>query len=201
MKDDLEIARSVKLKPIEEIGRAGGLLPEEIEPHGRHMAKVSLAALERLKDRPRGRYIVVTAITPTPLGEGKTVHTVGLSLALARRGHKVFTCLRQPSMGPLFGIKGGAAGGGYSQVVPMEEFNLHLTGDIHAVQAAHNLVAAHIDASVLLGNRFGFDPDKILWRTSATPTTACCARSSWGWAARPTASRAARATTSRWPAS
>ncbi len=164
MKDDLEIARSVKLKPIEEIGRAAGLLPEEIEPHGRHMAKVSLAAIERLKDRPRGRYIVVTAITPTPLGEGKTVHTVGLSLALARRGHKVFTCLRQPSMGPLFGIKGGAAGGGYSQVVPMEEFNLHLTGDIHAVQAAHNLVAAHIDASVLLGNRFGFDPDKILWR-------------------------------------
>jgi len=164
MKDDLEIARSVKLKPIEEIGRAAGLLPEEIEPHGRHMAKISLAAIERLKDRPRGRYIVVTAITPTPLGEGKTVHTVGVSLALARRGHKVFTCLRQPSMGPLFGIKGGAAGGGYSQVVPMEEFNLHLTGDIHAVQAAHNLVAAHIDASVLLGNRFGFDPERILWR-------------------------------------
>jgi formate--tetrahydrofolate ligase len=164
MKDDLEIARSAKLAPIETIGRAAGLLPEEIEPHGRHMAKISLSAIDRLKDRPRGRYVVVTAITPTPLGEGKTVHTVGTSLALGRLGRKVFTCLRQPSMGPLFGIKGGAAGGGYSQVVPMEEFNLHLTGDIHAVQAAHNLVAAHIDASVLLGNRFGFDPEKILWR-------------------------------------
>jgi formate--tetrahydrofolate ligase len=164
MKDDLEIARAAKLRPIEEIGRAAGLLPEEIEPHGRHMAKVSLAAVERLKDRPRGRYVVVTAITPTPLGEGKTVHTVGTSLALGRRGRRVFTCLRQPSMGPLFGIKGGAAGGGYSQVVPMEEFNLHLTGDVHAVQAAHNLIAAHIDASVLLGNRFGFDPERIVWR-------------------------------------
>jgi formate--tetrahydrofolate ligase len=164
MKDDLEIARSVRLKPIEEIGTKAGLLPEELEPHGRHMAKVSLTAIERLKDRPQGRYVVVTAITPTPLGEGKTVHTVGTSLALARRGRKVFTCLRQPSMGPLFGIKGGAAGGGYSQVVPMEEFNLHLTGDIHAVQAANNLVAAHVETSILLGNRFGFDPDRVLWR-------------------------------------
>lgn len=164
MKDDLEIARSVRLKPIEEIGTAAGLLAEELEPHGRHMAKVSLTAIERLKDRPAGRYVVVTAITPTPLGEGKTVHTVGTSLALARRGRRVVTCLRQPSMGPLFGIKGGAAGGGYSQVVPMEEFNLHLTGDIHAVQAAHNLVAAHVDSSILLGNRFGFDPDRVLWR-------------------------------------
>jgi formate--tetrahydrofolate ligase len=164
MKDDLEIARSVKLQPIGAIGRAAGLLDDEIEPHGRHMAKVSLGAIERLKDRPKGRYVVVTAITPTPLGEGKTVHTVGTSLALGRRGRKVFTCLRQPSMGPLFGIKGGAAGGGYSQVVPMEEFNLHLTGDIHAVQAAHNLVAAHVDTSILLGNRFGFDPERLLWR-------------------------------------
>jgi formate--tetrahydrofolate ligase len=164
MKDDLEIARSVTLQPIEAIGRAAGLLPEEIEPHGRHMAKVSLAAIERLKGRPKGRYVVVTAITPTPLGEGKTVHTVGTSLALGRLGRRVFTCLRQPSMGPLFGIKGGAAGGGYSQVVPMEEFNLHLTGDIHAVQAAHNLIAAHVDSSILLGNRFGFDPERLAWR-------------------------------------
>ena len=164
MNDDLEIARGVKLQPIEAIGTSAGLLPDEIEPHGRHMAKVSLAAIERLKDRPLGRYVVVTAITPTPLGEGKTVHTVGTSLALARRGRKVFTCLRQPSMGPLFGIKGGAAGGGYSQVVPMEEFNLHLTGDVHAVQAAHNLVAAHVDTSILLGNRFGLDPEKVFWR-------------------------------------
>ena len=143
MKSDLEIAREATLAPIEEIGTNAGLLASEIEPYGRHMAKVSLDAIPRLSDRPQARYIVVTAITPTPLGEGKTVHTIGLSLGLAKLGRKVVTCIRQPSMGPLFGIKGGAAGGGYSQVVPMESFNLHLTGDIHAMQAAHNLVAAH----------------------------------------------------------
>ena len=164
MKTDLEIAREATLQPIQDIGAAAGLLPEEIEPHGHYMAKISLDAIARLKDRPRGRYIVVSAITPTPLGEGKTVHTIGLSLALGRLGRKVVTCIRQPSMGPLFGIKGGAAGGGYSQVVPMESFNLHLTGDIHAVQAAHNLIAAHIDTSILLKNRFGFDPEQISWR-------------------------------------
>jgi formate--tetrahydrofolate ligase len=164
MKSDLDIARTAKLEPISEIGRALGLADGEIENHGPHMAKVSLSAIDRLADRPRGRYVVVTAITPTPLGEGKTVHTVGLSLGLGRLGRKVVTCLRQPSMGPLFGIKGGAAGGGYSQVVPMEQFNLHLTGDIHAVQAAHNLIAAHVDTSILLGNRFGFDPERVAWR-------------------------------------
>ncbi|MDA1194851.1 MAG: formate--tetrahydrofolate ligase [Planctomycetota bacterium] len=164
MKSDLEIARAASLQPIEAIGEAAGLLPSELEPHGRHIAKVSLSAIERLKDKPKGKYIVVSAITPTPLGEGKTVHTVGLSLALHQLGRRVVTCIRQPSMGPLFGIKGGAAGGGYSQVVPMDLFNLHLTGDIHAVQAAHNLVAAHIDTSILLGNRFGFDPEQVAWR-------------------------------------
>ncbi len=164
MKSDLEIAREAKLQPIQAIGEAVGLLPDEIEPHGKHMAKVSLRAIARLADRPRARYVVVSAITPTPLGEGKTVHTIGLSLALAKLGRKVVTCIRQPSMGPLFGIKGGAAGGGYSQVVPMEQFNLHLTGDIHAVGAAHNLIAAHVDASILLKNRFGFDPDTVTWR-------------------------------------
>jgi formate--tetrahydrofolate ligase len=164
MKSDLEIAREATLQPIRAIGEAAGLLPEEIEPYGRSMAKISLDAVARLADRPRGRYVVVTAITPTPLGEGKTVHTIGLSLALGRLGRKVVTCIRQPSMGPLFGIKGGAAGGGYSQVVPMESFNLHLTGDIHAVGAAHNLMAAHVDASILLKNRFGFDVEKVAWR-------------------------------------
>ncbi len=164
MKSDLEIARTATLQPIEAIGTAAGLLADEIEPYGRHMAKVSLTAIERLKDRPKGKYVVVTAITPTPLGEGKTVNTIGLSLGLSQRGHKVVTCIRQPSMGPLFGIKGGAAGGGYSQVVPMESFNLHLTGDIHAVGAAHNLIAAHVDASILLKNRFGFDPKNVSWR-------------------------------------
>ena len=166
MKSDLEIAREATLQPIEAIGEAAGLLPEEIELHGRHMAKVSLSAIDRLKDRPKAKYIVVTAITPTPLGEGKTVNTIGLSLGLGKRGRKVVTCIRQPSMGPLFGIKGGAAGGGYSQVVPMESFNLHLTGDIHAVQAAHNLMAAHVDTSILLKNRYGFGPedDDVAWR-------------------------------------
>ncbi len=164
MKNDLEIARSIPLRPITEIASQAGLLPSEVEPYGHHKAKVALSAIERLKDRPSGRYVVVTAVTPTPLGEGKTVHTIGASLGLARLGKKVFTCLRQPSMGPLFGIKGGAAGGGYSQVIPMDEFNLHLTGDIHAVQAAHNLIAAHVDASILLKNRFGFDPLRVSWR-------------------------------------
>jgi formate--tetrahydrofolate ligase len=164
MKSDLEIAQAARLLPIREIGERAGLLPDEIEPHGPWMAKVSLSAVRRLQNRKKAKYVVVTAITPTPLGEGKTVHTIGLSLGLHRRGLKPVTCLRQPSMGPLFGIKGGAAGGGKSQVVPMEQFNLHLTGDIHAVQAAHNLIAAHVDTSVLLGNRFGFAPDGITWR-------------------------------------
>ena len=164
MQSDLEIARTATLRPIEEIGTKAGLMPEEVEPYGKAMAKVSLSAIDRLEGEPQARYIVVSAITPTPLGEGKTVHTIGLSLALGQRGHRVVTCIRQPSMGPLFGIKGGAAGGGYSQVVPMETFNLHLTGDIHAVQAAHNLIAAHVDTSILLKNRYGFDIDKVAWR-------------------------------------
>ena len=124
-----------------------GLLPAEIEPYGDTKAKVRLEVLQRLQHIPDGKYIDVTAITPTPLGEGKTTTTVGLSQALgAHLGKSVITCIRQPSQGPTFGIKGGAAGGGYSQVVPMEEFNLHLTGDIHAITAANNLVAAAIDA-------------------------------------------------------
>ena len=144
---DLEIAQAVAPLPIRQIAEEAGILPEELELFGNHKAKVSLDVRERLKDRPNGNYIVVTAITPTPLGEGKTTTTVGLSQALgAYLGKKVFTCIRQPSQGPTFGIKGGAAGGGYSQIVPMEEFNLHLTGDIHAITAANNLLAAAIDA-------------------------------------------------------
>ena len=124
-----------------------GLLPEEIEFHGTYEAKIRLDVLERLKDVPDGKYIDVTAITPTPLGEGKSTTMMGLSQALgAHLGKRVFTCIRQPSQGPTFGIKGGAAGGGYSQVIPMEDFNLHLTGDIHAITAANNLLAAAIDA-------------------------------------------------------
>lgn len=143
---DIEIAQESDIKPIAQVAEELGLLPEEIEFYGPHKAKVTLAVLERLKDAPNGKYVDVTAITPTPLGEGKTTTTVGLSQALgALLGKRVVTAIRQPSQGPTFGIKGGAAGGGYSQVIPMEEFNLHLTGDIHAITAANNLLAAAID--------------------------------------------------------
>jgi methylenetetrahydrofolate dehydrogenase (NADP+) / methenyltetrahydrofolate cyclohydrolase / formyltetrahydrofolate synthetase len=144
---DLEIAQDAELKPIALLASEIGLLPEELELYGPYKAKVTLDILDRLKDIPDGKYIDVTAITPTPLGEGKTTTTVGLSQALgAHLGYRVFTCIRQPSQGPTFGIKGGAAGGGYSQVIPMDEFNLHLTGDLHAITAANNLMAAAIDA-------------------------------------------------------
>ena len=146
---DIEIAQEAELKPIKMLAEEIGLLPEELELHGDYKAKVRLEVLERLKDVPDGKYIDVTAITPTPLGEGKSTTMVGLSQALgAHLGKRVFTCIRQPSQGPTFGIKGGAAGGGYSQVVPMEDFNLHLTGDIHAITAANNLLAAAIDARI-----------------------------------------------------
>ena len=143
---DLEIAQAATPIPIDQIAAEAGILPDELELYGKNKAKVHLEIRDRLKSSPNGKYIVVTAITPTPLGEGKTTTTVGLSQALgAHLGKKVFTCIRQPSQGPTFGIKGGAAGGGYSQIIPMEEFNLHLTGDIHAITAANNLLAAAID--------------------------------------------------------
>ncbi len=166
---DIEIAQASKMKPIAIVAEELGLLPEEIEFYGPYKAKVKLDVLERLKDVPNGKYVDVTAITPTPLGEGKTTTTIGLSQALgAHLGKTVMTAIRQPSQGPTFGIKGGAAGGGYSQVVPMEDFNLHLTGDIHAITAANNLMAAAIDVRMLhekeatdeqLFNRL-FPPDK-----------------------------------------
>ncbi len=161
---DIEIAQSAKLKPIIEIARQIGIKEDELELYGKYKAKISLSILERLKDRPLGRYIDVTAVTPTPLGEGKTVTTIGLSLGLARLGKRVITTLREPSMGPVFGIKGGAAGGGYSQVLPMEEINLHFTGDIHAVGAANNLLAAFVDNHLLKGNKLKIDPDSIVVR-------------------------------------
>src|SRR5271169_1854801 len=143
---DLDIAQAATPVPIDRIAHEAGILPDELELYGKNKAKVHLSIRDRLKDAPNGKYIVVTAITPTPLGEGKTTTTVGLSQALgAHLGKNVFTCIRQPSQGPTFGIKGGAAGGGYSQIIPMEEFNLHLTGDIHAITAANNLLAAAID--------------------------------------------------------
>jgi methylenetetrahydrofolate dehydrogenase (NADP+) / methenyltetrahydrofolate cyclohydrolase / formyltetrahydrofolate synthetase len=145
--DDIDIAQAAELKPIRLVAEEMGIHEDELELYGKYKAKVTLEILERLKDAPDGKYIDVTAITPTPLGEGKTTTTVGLSQALgAHLGKRVITCIRQPSQGPTFGIKGGAAGGGYSQVIPMEELNLHLTGDIHAITAANNLLAAAIDA-------------------------------------------------------
>jgi methylenetetrahydrofolate dehydrogenase (NADP+)/methenyltetrahydrofolate cyclohydrolase/formyltetrahydrofolate synthetase len=146
---DIEIAQEAEIKPIVQVAEEVGLLPEELELYGKYKAKVKLGTLDRLKDIPNGKYIDVTAITPTPLGEGKSTTMVGLSQALgAHLGKRVFTCIRQPSQGPTFGIKGGAAGGGYSQVIPMEDFNLHLTGDIHAITAANNLCAAAIDTRI-----------------------------------------------------
>ncbi|HDN97605.1 MAG: formate--tetrahydrofolate ligase [Candidatus Omnitrophota bacterium] len=163
MLSDLEIAQKAEIKPIMEIAEKAGIDEEFIELYGRYKAKVSLEILKKIKDRPNGKYIDVTAITPTPLGEGKTVTTIGLSQAIGKLGKKVFTCIRQPSLGPVFGIKGGAAGGGYSQVIPMEDFNLHLTGDVHAVGVAHNLLAAFVDNSVLKGNPLNIDPQTITW--------------------------------------
>ncbi|MBI5082326.1 MAG: formate--tetrahydrofolate ligase, partial [Chloroflexi bacterium] len=158
---DIDIAQAGKLKPILQIAEEVGLKPDELELFGPYKAKVHLNVRDRLAKRPSGKYIDVTAITPTPLGEGKSTTMVGLSQALgAHLGKKVFTCIRQPSQGPTFGIKGGAAGGGYSQVIPMEDFNLHLTGDIHAITASNNLLAAAIDAR-MLHERAQPDDDKL----------------------------------------
>lgn len=163
MKSDIEIAREAKMKPIVEIAREIGIPEDMVENYGKYKAKISLDILDYLRDRPRGKYVVVTAITPTPLGEGKTTTCIGLGQALGRLGKKVINTIRQPSLGPVFGIKGGAAGGGYSQCVPMEDFNLHFTGDTHAVALAHNLLAAFLDASLLHKNPLNIDPLTITW--------------------------------------
>ncbi|MGF1739104.1 formate--tetrahydrofolate ligase [Photobacterium satsumensis] len=178
MKSDIEICRDTSLTPIDLIALQAGLLPEDLTPQGTLKAKVKPSALKRLADKEEGKLVVVTAITPTPLGEGKTVTTIGLAQGLAKINQSVMACIRQPSMGPVFGVKGGAAGGGFSQVAPMEKLNLHLTGDIHAVTAAHNLAAAAIDARVYHEERHGYegfsektgmpalriDLNRIVWR-------------------------------------
>ncbi len=162
---DLAIAQSAKLVHINRIAEQLGLDPEtDLEHYGKYMAKVELSALEKLKGRPQAKYVDVTAMTPTPLGEGKTTAAVGLGQALNQIGKRAVITIRQPSQGPTFGIKGGAAGGGYSQVVPMEKFNLHLTGDIHAITAAHNLIAAMIDNHLYHGNTLNIAPHNIVWR-------------------------------------
>ena len=161
---DLEIARSVTPRPIIDIARELGIADDELELYGPTKAKVTLEAITRLEaERPRGKYVVVTAITPTPLGEGKSTTSVGLAQGLNHIGVKAAVNIRQPSLGPVFGIKGGAAGGGYSQVIPMEDFNLHLTGDVHAIGAAHNLAGAFLDNSLHHKNPLGIDPHGILW--------------------------------------
>ncbi len=163
MLSDIEIAQKAEMKPIQEIAEKVGIRPEELEQYGPYKAKVSLALTKRVKEQPEGKLILVTAISPTPAGEGKTTTTVGLGQALAKIGKKVMICLREPSLGPCMGVKGGAAGGGYSQVVPMEDINLHFTGDIHAVTAAHNLLSAMLDNHIQQGNALNIDTRRIVW--------------------------------------
>jgi formate--tetrahydrofolate ligase len=161
---DLEIARQAMLKPLDDIASEIGIGPDLLEPYGESVMKIKLAAIEELADAPAAKYVVVTAVTPTPLGEGKTTTTVGLGQGFKHIGKRAVVTIRQPSMGPTFGIKGGAAGGGYSQVVPMEVLNLHLTGDMHAVTAAHNMLSAMVDNHLYQGNKLGLDQHNITWR-------------------------------------
>jgi len=160
----LEIAQAAELRPIAEVAEELGLEPSEIAPHGSYKGKIDLRVLERLQDRPDGKLICITALTPTKAGEGKTTTSVSLTQGLGVIGEKPVLCLREPSLGPVFGLKGGAAGGGYAQVVPMEDLNLHFTGDIHAIGAANNLLAALVEAHVLHGNELGIDPLRVTWR-------------------------------------
>src|SRR5919112_3014627 len=164
MKSSLEIAQEAELIPIDQLAENVGLEPDELEPYGRYKAKVNLGVLDRLAGRPDGKVVCVAGMTPTKAGEGKTTTLVGLTQGLGAIGKKSVACLREPSLGPVFGIKGGAAGGGWAQVVPMEDLNLHFTGDIHAIGAANNLLAAMIDAHLLHGNELGIDPLTISWR-------------------------------------
>lgn len=164
IKSDIEIAQSTKLRPIEEVASSIGLSRKNIELYGDYKAKVNYNILENLQDKEDGKLVLVTAITPTPAGEGKTTTTVGLGDALSKIGKKVMIALREPSLGPVFGVKGGAAGGGYAQVIPMEDINLHFTGDLHAIGAANNLLAAMIDNHIYQGNALGIDPGKITWK-------------------------------------
>lgn len=164
MKSDIQIAQETELEPIGDIAARLGIEQDDLQLYGSYKAKISLKAMERFRDRPDGKLILVTAINPTPAGEGKTTTTVGLGDALNRLGKKVMIALREPSMGPVFGVKGGAAGGGYAQVVPMEDINLHFTGDMHAIGAANNLLAAMLDNHIHQGNELGIDPRRIVWK-------------------------------------
>ncbi|HMZ02652.1 MAG TPA: formate--tetrahydrofolate ligase, partial [Burkholderiaceae bacterium] len=164
MLSDIEIAQAARLKPIHAISDALGIPEEALDPRGRHIGKVAQPWLDTLADRPNGKLVLVTAISPTPAGEGKTTTTVGLGDALNRIGARAIVCLREPSLGPVFGLKGGAAGGGHAQVVPMEQINLHFTGDFAAIALAHNLLAAMIDNHIHHGNALGFDVRRMTWK-------------------------------------
>ncbi len=164
VKSDIEIAREAKMKPIMEIGKKLGIPAEDLIPYGHTKAKLSLTTSTGLAKKKDGKLILVTAINPTPAGEGKTTTTVGLGDGLNRIGKKAMICLREPSLGPCFGMKGGAAGGGYAQIVPMEDINLHFTGDFHAITSAHNLLSAMIDNHIYWGNELGIDTRRVAWR-------------------------------------
>lgn len=164
VKSDIEIAREAKMKPVMQIGKALGIPEDDLIPYGHTKAKVSLSYIDSLKSKPNGKLILVTAINPTPAGEGKTTTTVGLGDGLNRIGKKAMVALREPSLGPCFGMKGGAAGGGYAQIVPMEDINLHFTGDFHAITSAHNLLSAMIDNHIYWGNELGLDTRRVAWR-------------------------------------
>ena len=193
----LEIARRASLLPITEVAASIGIGEDLLQPYGRYVAKVSLEAVGALADRPRARYVVVTAVTPTPLGEGKTTTTIGLAQGMKHIGRRATAAIRQSSMGPTFGIKGGAAGGGYSQAAPFEALNLHLTGDMHAVTAAHNTLSAIVDNHLHHGNEPGTSTSTTSrGGGSSTSTTAPSATSSPGWAPPRTASPARPGSTS-----
>ena len=163
MKSALQIAHDAQLRPIADVAASAGILPEELEQSGQYRGKVRLSILDRLASRPNGKLVIVTAITPTKAGEGKTTTSVALTMGMGKIGKKVMLCLREPSMGPVFGVKGGGTGGGYAQVGPMEDINLHFNGDFHAVTVAHNLLAAALDASIYNGNPLRIDPSTISW--------------------------------------
>ncbi|MCR5448250.1 MAG: formate--tetrahydrofolate ligase [Solobacterium sp.] len=164
MNNDLRIAQASELKDIRLIAEKAGIKEEALEPYGKNKAKVSLTEMDRLKDRPNGKLILVTAINPTPAGEGKSTTTIGLADGLSRIGKNTMACLREPSLGPVFGLKGGATGGGYAQVIPMEEINLHFTGDMHAITTCNNLIAAVLDNSLYQGNLLNIDPERVTWK-------------------------------------
>src|SRR5437870_2783963 len=164
-RSDIEIAQAAKMRLILDLAKERlGIAPEHLQPYGHYKAKVSMDFIKSLQSRPNGKLILVSAITPTPAGEGKTTTTVGLTDALNHIGKKAMLCLREPSLGPSFGVKGGAAGGGYAQVVPMEDINLHFTGDFHAITSANNLLAALLDNHIYWGNKLGIDPRRVAWR-------------------------------------